>query len=116
MEILVESHNHFIYQCGEIEKGIFPEADPNTELYKVTNEKGVFYAVASGFTPYEVDKVPEEYYKFSYDPITGEFTEIEFPLSTEDRVSNLEDYTEELLYELCLMKLGLDDEDLEIEE
>lgn len=50
-----------ISYVGEIERGVFPEADGGRELYKITNENGVFYAVTENFSVHEVDSIPEDF-------------------------------------------------------
>ncbi len=54
MQILVDNISKKVLYKGTIEKGNFP-VDPSTELYKIKNEDGDFYAVTQGFSVYDVD-------------------------------------------------------------
>lgn len=83
MKILIEISNNRIFEAGKIEKGIFEDVDPNTELYKVSNENGVFYAVAVGFKEVEVSNLPTEhdYHEYTYED--GKFIWHEPPKSQE---------------------------------
>ena len=71
MKILV--YNNLVSYVGDIEKGIFSEADNNIELFKITNESGVFYAVANNFNVHEVDNLPDDFTegKYMYDTEKG---------------------------------------------
>ena len=99
IKILVGKGVNRVFEYGKIEKGIFQEADPNTELYKVTNDKGVFYAVAEGFTEYEVEEVPENYQDCTYTPEDG-FVEIEKEPTEEERITALEEENQTLVMTL----------------
>lgn len=61
MKILIR--NNVILFYGEIEKGIFPEADPTRELYKIN---GSMYSVTDDIIEYDVDSVPEDFVQGKY--------------------------------------------------
>lgn len=107
MKILVDVRCNRVYEFGEIEKGIFPEADPNTELWKVSNEKGVFYAVADGFRVVEVEEIPENYFKCTYDEVNG-FVEYEIPKTPEqimeEEIKNLKEQNQMLTD--CILEIA----------
>lgn len=59
MQILLS--DKVVINYGTIDKGIFEEADPTRELYKITNENGTFYSVTENFNLHEVDSIPEDF-------------------------------------------------------
>ena len=79
MKILTS--NKIVMFQGTIEKGIY-EADPSRELYRITNENGVFYATTEGFELIEVESLP------TY------FVEMKYCYTTEDGFYLNPDYTE----------------------
>lgn len=95
MNFLVDNISHRVYECGMIEKGIFNDVDPNTELFKVTNDKGVFYAVASGFSIKTAENIPENYENYTYTD-NGGFVELVIPPTQEEIVDNLSSSYEDL--------------------
>lgn len=64
MHILTQGNLAVLY--GNIEKGIFEDVDPNNELYKITNDNGVSYAVASNFEKVEVNSIPDDFMQSKY--------------------------------------------------
>lgn len=72
MQILTDNLNRVTFY-GKVSKGVFPEADPSRELYKIENPDGTFYAVTEGFFPYEVSELPGDYenFKYLYTPENG---------------------------------------------
>ena len=79
MKILTS--NKIVMFQGTIEKGIY-EADPSIELYRITNENGVFYAVTERFELIEVESLPTD------------FVEMKYCYTTEDGFYLNPDYTE----------------------
>jgi hypothetical protein len=61
MKILTRENVILFY--GEVEKGIFPEADPTRELYKIN---GNMYSVTDGIIEYDVDNIPEDFVQVKY--------------------------------------------------
>lgn len=96
--ILVDNFANMIFETGVIERGIFTEADPNINLWKVTNDNGTFYAVATGFTKYTVEELPTEhdYHLYSYTPEEGFVyhkppkSEEEIKQETEQQITDLQ--------------------------
>ena len=84
MKFLVDVASNKIFEVGKITKGIFKDVDANTQLYKVENEKGTFYAVAAGFTVKEVDEVPADYAHLYYTDERG-FYEVDEDVSEEEK-------------------------------
>lgn len=69
MQIL--TNNNIVFQYGVIEVGVFPEADPSRELYKITNGDTVNYVViADSFKLHKVDTLPDDFEpnKYCYTP------------------------------------------------
>lgn len=64
MHILTQGNLAVLY--GNIEKGIFEDVDPDNELYKITNDNSVSYAVASNFQKVEVDSIPDDFVQAKY--------------------------------------------------
>ena len=69
MQILTQ--NNIVIFYGEIEKGVYDSVDPDRELYQITNDNGVFYAVTENFTTFEVDSVPDDFEQNKYLYIEG---------------------------------------------
>lgn len=123
MKILIVESNNIVVGVGEkIEKGIFPEADPNIELYKITEGEKSLYFVTNGYVVEDVGdvKVPDDYLtkRYCYTKENGFFVDpnwTEPEPTTEQKVSDLEDYTADLLYQVCLMQLGTSDDDVAID-
>lgn len=66
MYILTTQNGNIAMFGALCERGIFPEADPNTELYKITDSNGnVQYAVADNFSMYYLDdaSIPADFYQ-----------------------------------------------------
>lgn len=57
------TRNNVVLFFGEVEKGIFPEADPTRELYKIN---GNTYSVTDGIEEYEVNSIPEDFEQGKY--------------------------------------------------
>lgn len=120
MKLLISSLSKVVISIGEsVESGVFPEADPNIELYKVVNEDHVEYFTQQDLEIVNVDQVPNEVerYKYCYTIEKGfyknqNYTEPEPPI--EEKVSDLQDYTADLLYQVCLLQLGTSDDDVSI--
>lgn len=115
MKILTNIDNE-LYRYGKITKGLFPKVDPDTELYRIEQDGAIFWAVAYGFKEYEVESIPQEVKdnteKYCYTPDKGFYENpiwVEPDIPIEKKVSNLEDYTSDLLYQVCLLQLGVDD-------
>lgn len=83
MQFLVSNDNK-IFEVGKIEKGVFKDVDAHTEIYKVENEKGTFYAVAACYSVKEVDEVPADYAHLYYTDERG-FYELEEQVSEEEK-------------------------------
>lgn len=120
MKLLISSINKAIVSIGEnIESGVFPEADPSVELYKVVSSGSAEYFMQQDLEIVNVDKVPSEVerYKYCYTKEKGFYANSDYrepDLPTEDRVSNLEEYSADLLYQVCLLQLGTSDDDVSI--
>nr|DAJ73976.1 MAG TPA: hypothetical protein [Caudoviricetes sp.] len=118
MQILCYESNNAVAFYGNIEKGIYP-ADPSRELYKISNNEGSFYSVTGGLVFYDIDMdIPNDYKVgfYCYTPENGFFENpdyVEPEPSVEEKVSNLEDYTANLLYQVCLLQLGMDGSEVE---
>lgn len=122
MQIIIDQHANALQFKGIVSKGIFTEVDPNTELYKIIDGSDTFYAVASAFEDYEVNKLPDDLdpqalNKYCYSQEKGfyknqNYTEPEPPV--EEKVSDLQDYTADILYQVCLLQLGTSDDDVSI--
>ena len=122
MQIVVDSRTNALQFKGVIDKGIFSEADPDMELYKIVDGDDTFYAVTNGFKDYEVENLPDDLdpqslNKYCYSEEKGfyknqNYTEPEPPV--EEKVSDLQDYTADLLYQVCLLQLGTSDDDVSI--
>lgn len=96
-QILVYDLSNDIYAEGKVEKGVF-ENDPSRETYRITGDRGVFYAVTEGFTPYDVDEVPEDFENYTYTPEDG-FVKKEFT-AEELEIDRLRKENEELKKQL----------------
>lgn len=122
MQILTLENSNILMFKGFIEKGIFPEADPDMELYKIVDGDNTFYAVTNGFKGYEVDSLPDDLdpqalNKYCYTQSKGFYANPDYrepDLPTEERVSNLEGYAADILYQVCLLQLGTSDDDVSI--
>ena len=122
MKILIAESNNIVVGAGEkIEKGIFPVADPYIELYKITEGEKSLYFVANGYAVEDVGdvKVPDDYLtkRYCYTKENGFFVDqnwTEPEPTTEQKVSDLQDYTADLLYQVCLLQLGTSDDDVSI--
>lgn len=102
MDILTANDN-VVRLHGVIERGVYPEADPSTELYKITNDDGVFHAVIPGHNLYTDVTLPSGFVEnqFTYTPETG-FVKIKIEnLSIEDR---LQQHEADLAYLLLLQE------------
>ncbi len=120
MQIVVDSRTNALQFKGVIDKGIFSEADPDMELYKIVDGDDTFYAVTNGFKDYEVDSLPDDldpqaFNKYCYSEEKGfyknqNYVEPEQPI--EEKVSDLQGYTADLLYQVCLLQLGTSDDDV----
>lgn len=114
MQILCYEFNNVVDFYGSIEKGIYP-ADPSRELYKISNGEGTFYSVTDGLVLYDTDAdVPKDCRTglYCYTPKDGfyknkDYIEPEPPV--EEKVSDLQDYAADILYQVCLLQLGVDD-------
>lgn len=84
MKFLINNATRKIYERGTIEKGFF-DVDPNRELFKITNENGVFYAVTDGFSIMESDNIPD-YYKECIYTKSGEFLRLQPRVTKEERL------------------------------
>lgn len=118
MKLLISGYNNNILSYGNaIEKGIFPEADPVNVIYKIIHDDGTAsYYMIGGANICEVDSIPDEVKndigKYCYTSEEGfyvdpKWREPEKPI--EEKVSNLEEYSADLLYQVSLLQLGLDD-------
>lgn len=117
MKVLIDNFNNGIFEAGMIEKGIFPEVDPETELYKVTNDKGSFYAVANGFKEVEVKELPTEhdYHEYTYED--GQFIWHEPPKTVEQLLTEIQQQLKEQAEqtkELTYISKALGDDVIEI--
>lgn len=122
MQIVVDSRTNALQFKGVIDKGIFSEADPDMELYKIVDGDDTFYVVTNGFKDYEVNSLPDDLDpqaldKYCYSQAKGfyknkNYTEPEQPV--EEKVSDLQGYTADLLYQVCLLQLGTSDDDVSI--
>lgn len=88
--------NNIVVFHGTVERGTYP-TDPDRELFKITNEAGEFYAVTEGFTPYEVDSLPDDYedMKYCYTEADGfalnpDWTDPNAPTQEEINKANIE--------------------------
>jgi hypothetical protein len=61
MKILVRDNVVLFY--GEVKKGIFPEADPTRELYKI-NES--MYSITDDIIEYNIENIPEDFIQGKY--------------------------------------------------
>lgn len=84
MTFLVNNLDNAVFEVGKIQKGIFKNVDDRTELYKVTNDKGTLYAVASGYSVKEADVIPEDYHNMFYSDEKGFYYE-ETDISDEEK-------------------------------
>lgn len=115
MKLLISSLNKAIVGIGEsIESGVFPEADPDIELYKVVSSGSTEYFTQQDLEVVSVNQVPSdvERYKYCYTTEKGFYVNPDYrepDLPTEEKVSNLEEYSADLLYQVSLLQLGLDD-------
>lgn len=104
MQIVVDSRTSALQFKGVIDKGIFSEADPDMELYKIVDGDDTFYAVTNGFKDYEVDSLPDDLdpqalNKYCYSEEKGfyknqNYVEPEQPI--EEKVADLKAQNEEL--------------------
>lgn len=119
MQVLCYNVNNVVAFYGNIEKGVY-QADPSRELYKISNNEGSFYSVTDGLVLYSTGaNVPDDYKVgfYCYTPEDGFFKNpnyIEPEPTVEEKVSDLEDYTATLLYQVCLLQLGTSDDDVSI--
>lgn len=122
MQIIIDSRTNALQFKGIISKGIFPEADPSVELYKIVDGENTFYTVASCFNDCEVENLPDDLdpqslNKYCYSKEKGFYKNQNYvepePL-VEEKVSDLQDYTADLLYQVCLLQLGTSDDDVSI--
>ena len=122
MQIIIDSRTNALQFKGIISKGIFPEADPSVELYKIVDGENTFYTVASCFKDCEVENLPDDLdpqslNKYCYSKEKGFYKNQNYvepePL-VEEKVSDLQDYTADLLYQVCLLQLGTSDDDVSI--
>lgn len=122
MNILTREDGNEIALIGEIEKGVFEGVD-DVEVYKIVDEnKNISYATIKGFLLYEVEALPSDFDfmakdKYCYTIEKGfyknpNYIEPEPPI--EEKVSDLQDYTADLLYQVCLLQLGTSDGDVSI--
>lgn len=120
MKILITESSNIVVGAGEeIEKGIFPEADPDIELYKIIEGGKSLYFVANGYAVKDVGnvEVPNDYLakRYCYTKENGFFVDpnwTEPEPTMEQKVSDLQDYTADLLYQVCLLQLGTSDYDV----
>lgn len=122
MQIIIDQHTNALQFKGIISKGFFPEVDPDMELYKIVDGDNTFYAVTNGFKDYEVGRLPDDLdpqalNKYCYSHEKGfyknhNYVEPEPPV--EEKVSDLQGYTADLLYQVCLLQLGASNDDVSI--
>lgn len=112
MQILTNSNRVEFY--GVVVKGIY-DADPSRELYRVTNNEGVYYAVTEGFEVHEVQALPEDYKDglYLYTPEKGFYKDENFkePFNTEEEVIALKSQSEKQQADIDYLML-LSDGDL----
>ena len=102
MQILTD--NKIVVFKGTIEKGIY-EADPSRELYRITDDDNVYYAVTEGFEVHEVDELPSDFepMKYCYTEEEGFYENPNKPLlSDSERIEKLEFENAELREEVDL--------------
>ena len=99
---LLTNNNIVFFYGSTIEKGIY-SADPSRELYKITNESGIFYSVTEGLELYEVDDnaIPNDFatMKYCYTVTDGFYMNQEYlnrEPSAEEKIAELESQNEEL--------------------
>ena len=118
MKLLVRDYDNVILTYGNtIEKGVFKEADPVNEIIKVVYNENTIYYTTNGVSIYDSDTSSidlNEVYteKYCYTPDKGFYENpnwVEPDIPIEKKVSNIEDYTSDLLYQVCLLQLGVDD-------
>ena len=99
MKIL--TRDNVVLFCGEVEKGVFPVADPSRELYRIN---GSMYSVTDGIVEHDVDSVPEDFTqgKYCYTEADGFYINPDFVAETspEERLAELEAEIERLKQEL----------------
>lgn len=100
------------------------DADGNTLMYLIDENMGAIDGTEQPvFTVHEVDEVPEGAEQGKVLFVDGAFVVnpdyAEPPLPTEERldyaeenIDNLEEYSADLLYQVCLLQLGLTEEDI----
>lgn len=117
MQIL--TYNNVLFMIGKVEKGIW-ENDPSRETYRITNSNGVFYAVTEGFMPYEVGEIPSdvEPEKWCYTQEKGFYKNQDYVeyVPVEQRIDEIETQNLEILYQVCLLQLGISEEDINSSE
>ena len=123
MKLLVRDYDDVILAYGNtMEKGIFEEADPVNEIIKVVCNESTIYYTTNGVSIHDGDissidlsEVYNEKYCYSEEKGVYENTKYIEPEPTiEEKVYDLEDYTAELLYQVCLLQLGTSDNDVSI--
>lgn len=110
MKILVSSYdNSYLASADVVEKGIYIDADPDNELYRLTTEGEYTYFFPEGLDIFEVDEVPAEVVpdRYCYTPKDGFYPNpnwVEPPKPIEMRLDEVEETTE--LNTECIDELG----------
>lgn len=100
MKILTRESVVLFY--GEVEKGVFPEADPTRELYKINGNQ---YSVTDDIVEYDVEEIPEDFVqnKYCYTEADGFYANPDYTVEVtpEERVVELEAEVDRLQQELA---------------
>ena len=103
MKILTRENVVLFY--GEVEKGVFPEADATRELYKINGNQ---YSVTDDIIEYDVESVPEDFVqgKYCYTEEDGFYLNSDY-VEAEPQNQVMEEQLKEALTEIAQLKAEL---------
>lgn len=120
MQILVKE-NHMVYSAPSIDYGVYNEP---FKKWRLQDEEGnlIQYAIDDGYALIDNVTIPEDYADGKYFFENGEFVlnpDWEEYKSPEERIAELEEMVAiheendaELLYQICLLQLGITEDEM----